>query len=912
MDRNQLGPFVLLQKLGEGGMGVVYKARDARLDRLVAIKLLPESRVADPDCRARFMQEARAASALNHPGIVTVYDIAEQDGRHYIVMEFVDGKSLHEIITRKRMRITEVLKIAAQIADALTAAHAAGIVHRDLKPGNIMMDSRGRAKVLDFGLAKLTPPFLSTHMTGDKTRTLAKDGPRTEEGVIMGSLAYMSPEQAEGHPVDARSDIFSFGAVLYEMITGQRAFRGQSHAAILAAVVERDPPPPSEVAPGVPPELERVISRCLRKDAARRSQHMSDVRLALEELRDEFASGKVVDAKASAVVSARRRAWLWPAVAAACAVIAAAAVAWSLMHRSPAPSAAQLVRVTPDDGYSYTSPAISPDGKFVAAVSDRSGTQQLWLQQVGGGNPIQVTRSAERVLAAQFFPDGTHLLVWTQADSGSGSIVITPTLGGDPRVILRGKLLWSALSPDGRQVAYIENVGGQLRLAVIPTEGGTPRSIEKWDMTQGHAKPPAGLWMPDGKSLIVYGSKRRDASNLDDWEFFALPLDGGDPSSMGVGDVLRAAGFGSPRFAVAVGDSLLISGGRNERSNVWQVRFTPGSRRVAGSPRQLTFGTEHEFATSVSAGGAVAILSVKDFSDLYLLPIDPTTGNASAPVRRLTQDGRPKILWSIGGDPATMYFEVPEWSGRGFTLVGYALDLATSQQRQLNRGLDLAVTAAVSSDGLWIAYTRPEGIGYSISVGRVGSPQETARPLCSKCGIAPGARFSPDGRYVLFVPDATVTPNSKRKFSVALLELSSGEVRPWLEDPTESIGVYGFFDGDWAVIGTERPGEEESRRLHLAPWRPTPVPRSEWVEFPSPTLSFSPAAPFIYWFQNSRLMAMRFDSTQRRFSEPFPVHMPLGSAVEIRSTDTWSVRGPGIAFARDQSKGSVWLMKLTE
>src|SRR5215472_16736576 len=289
----RLGPYEIFAGLGAGGMGEVYKARDTRLDRFVAIKLLPESRAGDAERRARFIHEAKAASGLNHPNIVTVYDVGEQNGRTFMVMEFVDGKPLNELIPRKGMKLNETLRVAALVADALTAAHAAGIVHRDLKPGNIMVDGQGRVKVLDFGLAKLTARAPAAE---EETRTASL----TEEGVIVGSVPYMSPEQAEGRAVDTRSDIFSFGAVLYEMVTGQRAFRGESRISTLAAVVEKEPQPISETGAVVPQELERLITRCLRKDVNRRSQHMSDVKLALEELRDESESGKLAGRTANA------------------------------------------------------------------------------------------------------------------------------------------------------------------------------------------------------------------------------------------------------------------------------------------------------------------------------------------------------------------------------------------------------------------------------------------------------------------------------------------------------------------------------------------------------------------------------------------------------------------------------------
>src|SRR5262249_1435342 len=249
--------YQILEKLGQGGMGVVYKALDTHLDRLVAIKVLPPERVADEDRKRRFVQEAKAASALNHPNIVTIHDIDSADGIDFIAMELVAGKTLDGWIPRHGLRLNETLKYSVQVADALAVAHKAGIVYRDLKPGNVMVTDQGLVKVLDFGLAKLTEP---SDCGGDEaTRTLK---PTTEEGTIMGTVSYMSPEQAEGKKVDARSDIFSFGALLYEMVTGGRAFQGDSRLSTLTAILREEPKPAGQVVEGLPRELERIIARC--------------------------------------------------------------------------------------------------------------------------------------------------------------------------------------------------------------------------------------------------------------------------------------------------------------------------------------------------------------------------------------------------------------------------------------------------------------------------------------------------------------------------------------------------------------------------------------------------------------------------------------------------------------------------
>jgi len=321
-----LGHYRVVEKLGAGGMGVVYKAQDLHLDRFVALKVLPQEKVADPDRKRRFVQEAKAASALNHPNIITIHDIAQEGATDFIVMEYIDGKTLEQLIPHNGLRLSETLKYAIPIADALARAHAAGIVHRDLKPANFIVTEKGLVKVLDFGLAKLIDS-----MPDNESGTTQTAQPMTEEGTIIGTVTYMSPEQAEGKKVDARSDIFSFGSVLYEMATGRRAFQGDSKIATLSAILHREPEPIESV----PPELDNIIRRCLRKDPDRRIQHMDDVKIALEELKDTEIP---IDIRRPAAPSspkpvlprARKHLRLWVPAAALFTILMALLVVWNV------------------------------------------------------------------------------------------------------------------------------------------------------------------------------------------------------------------------------------------------------------------------------------------------------------------------------------------------------------------------------------------------------------------------------------------------------------------------------------------------------------------------------------------------------------------------------------------------------
>jgi len=372
-----LAHYEIIDKLGEGGMGVVYKARDTHLDRFVAIKVLPAEKVSNPERKRRFVQEAKSASALNHPNIVHIYDIDQQDGMDYIAMEYVAGKTLDLLIPRHGLRVNEVLKYAVQMADALARAHGAGIIHRDLKPGNIMISDEGAAKVLDFGLAKLAD---SSSKTGDDaTRTLR---PQTEEGVIVGTASYMSPEQAEGKQVDARSDIFSFGAVLYEMVTGQRAFQGDSSMSTIAAILNKEPKAAGEIVPSTPHDLVKIINRCLRKDPEKRFQGMADLKVALAELKEESDSGKLAAPSVVAVTNQRRLLW----ISAAAVLVVAVASAWFLRREAPPPAAAMTSAplTTYASAWGRDHPPRLEAGKHHDQRRGCGEGARLWAGQTGG------------------------------------------------------------------------------------------------------------------------------------------------------------------------------------------------------------------------------------------------------------------------------------------------------------------------------------------------------------------------------------------------------------------------------------------------------------------------------------------------------------------------------------------------
>ncbi len=589
--------YHILEKLGQGGMGIVYKALDPRLDRFVALKFLPPDKNPTDAQHGRFLLEAKSASQLNHPSIVHIYDIGQIDDSAFIAMEFVEGQTLHDLIWRHGpLPPTDVINYAIQMADAMSVAHAAGILHRDLKPGNIMVTPRGLVKILDFGLAKLmdaaspTPDPAGT----DETLTLALDPALTQAGAVVGSPAYMSPEQTTGQTLDARSDIFSLGVVLHEMVTGKAAFAGASRFEILAAVLHAEPAPATSLVSGTPPQLEWIISRCVRKDPNRRFQSMQEVKIALEDLRD----GRLPNWSASGTIPAltplpmpaqatpARRPWrLAASLAIAAAAVAAGAIwLWPRPAPPPAETIPELVRVTSDPGVSID-PSISPDGKLLVYASDRGGqgNLDLWLKQLGGtGEPIQLTRDPADDREPSFSPDGTRILF--RSERQGGGIYEIATLGGVERKLAdRGRR--PRLSPDGKQVVYWVGAdtlplrAGYGEIHLMDSTGGGDRIL--FGKFAAATRP---IWSPDGTRILFLGLE--DADNFDTYDWWIGPIDGGAPAMWRI--LTNTVGFEPYDWR---GDRILCE---MNGSRIAETRLNPKTGVPAFTPRTLTRATARE------------------------------------------------------------------------------------------------------------------------------------------------------------------------------------------------------------------------------------------------------------------------------------------------------------------------------
>ena len=820
-----LGQYQIEALIGRGGMGYVYRARDTTLARSVALKILPPEVVSDASRLSRFVQEARAASALNHPHVIAIHEIREatpmRDGAaipglpslHYLAMELVTGDTLRTLIETRRLDIKRAIDLLIQVAEALAAAHAAGVVHRDLKPENIMVASSGYAKVLDFGLAKLRPDVLANDGATQAVTLTAASAP----GVLLGTVGYMSPEQVEGRPTDHRTDVFAFGCVLFEAVAGTRAFAGPSAIETLHRIANVDPVAIVGGLPSAPPELRRIAGKCLAKDPDDRYQSMKETAIDLRGLLRQLDSGSIVSAEMQRPSSGAGRYALW--LGAAALVAAVGIAAWTWLRREPtaavAPAQVTIERIT-TTGF-LTHAALSPDGKYLAYTENPGGRQSLVVRQVDGTNPITLIPPRQGGFwGVAFARDGASLFYAIKStEDPDGSLYRIPFLGGASTKLVTGVDSPPAVSPDGKQLAYLRAdypERGASALMIAGVDGANPRALAARRPPEFFA--PGSFvgtsWSPDGSRLVtsVRNSQTRNATLV------TIGLAGDETP---IGQTFTEIGFtgwlpdGLVFVARGTGGLATGSGGQ-----IWLQPYPQGS------PRRLTNDLiDYRSSAAAADGGSIVSVGLDASPSLWTIPLDGKGEPRKLPSLRYdgsfgaawNADGRILFTTSVRGQLQIWSMDPDGSNRRAMTTEGTSAWPSLSRDgrfiafagvrgaqsgiwRMNPDGTDTRLVAAVNNtifldttpDAQWITFTTDQD--GAPSLWRVpsggGTPERVAERL-------ERARLSPTGDRAL-----GVLAKDKR-YEVAVVPLAGGEPMWVPSDRSAATGNGGLYQ--WAPDG---------------------------------------------------------------------------------------------------------------
>jgi Tol biopolymer transport system component/tRNA A-37 threonylcarbamoyl transferase component Bud32 len=770
--------YRIVEKLGGGGMGVVYKADDTRLRRQVALKFLPEELSRDPNALERFEREAQAASALNHPNICTIHDIDEHEGRRFITMELLEGTTLKHRIRGKPLGSAEILDLAIQLADGLDAAHSRGVIHRDIKPTNIFITPTGHAKVLDFGLAKL----IQERSVLDAATATAKpvDDSLTGPDVALGTVTYMSPEQALGKELDARTDLFSLGVVLYEMATGTMPFKGDTSVATFDAILHQAPTAPIRLNPELPAELDRIINKALEKDRDVRYQSAAELHADLKRLKRDIQSGSSQKALAADSRFAAPSPWRRKAVAilGAVCLVAIGVALWrgGARQQTAAPPLGimKFDQVTDQPGEECF-PSLSPDGKSVVYASRRAANWDIYLQRVGGRNPRNLTEaSLADDSQPAFSPDGDSIAFRSERDGGGifimgatgesvrrltdtghnpawspdGREIVYATEGvrepgtrntvsqlwvvdvfnGERRLISPGDAVQPHWSPNGHRIAYWQYQGGQRDLATIPAQGGTAISVT--DDTPMDWNP---VWSPDGHYLY-FSSNRGGSMNL--WRVL---IDEQSGRVLGAPEPVTTPSPYSGQLSFSRDGTLLAYADSISSTEMQRVGFDPVIGKSVGQPLAVTSPAGSRDPSCSYDGSSLAFVSGRNQDDIFVMRTDGTE------LRQLTDDSYRDLAPSWLPDVKRIIY----FSNRSGRYQIWAIDADGSGLRQLTEAADEMWYPVVAPDGRRIAaFDSQEG---KVSVFDVARPWNEQSPQLLSALDKPGSRFlpgswSPDGR----------------------------------------------------------------------------------------------------------------------------------------------------------------------
>ena len=658
----------------------MYRAEDMRLGRAVALKFLPEELAHDPQALERFKREAKAASGLNHPNICTVYDIGEAEGRGFIAMECLEGQTLRERVKGRRISEGELVQWGMEIADALDAAHAKGIVHRDIKPANIFVTSRGNAKILDFGLAKQTGGDANIGVS--KMPTVTTDAMLTSPGIAVGTMAYMSPEQARGEELDGRSDLFSFGAVLYEMATGSVAFQGQTTALVHDAILNRVPRAIKEVVPGVSDELPRIVDKALEKDKKLRYQSAAEIRADLQRLKRDSESGRSAAATGTKRVRERNRKLAWATGLGALALVALGVVFYLREMGTTPRSEGKWEQLTFfSDAAVY--PALSPDGRMLAFIRGGDtfiGPGDVYVKLLPGGDPVRLTRDKRMKLSPAFSPDGSKI---AYSVVEPWDVYEVPVMGGEPQLMLRNasSLTWIE---DGRRLLFSEIKNG-LHMGVVSTDEARGQSRDVYLPEDERGMAHHSYLSPDGKWVLLVlmnGQGKLTRCRV-------VPFEGGGKEQpVGPEDGACSTGAWSPD-----GKWIYMSANAGGRFHIWRQRF-PG-----GELQQVTGGPTEQEGIAMEKDGKSLLTSVGTYDST--LWVHDSSGERQTSAEGNTEAG------TFTADGKRLFYLKRSGQEENTELWSTELEAGTSERVVPGYGVESGLDTknyAISGDGQEVAF----------------------------------------------------------------------------------------------------------------------------------------------------------------------------------------------------------------